>query len=186
MNRNNMIYGKQIIGCLLFLSVSILGYAQRFVPDDARSSVKFTIKNFGIGTKGSFSGLTGEIQFDPGKPAEAVFNVCLDARTVDTDNSARDKHLRKESYFHVDKYPQICFISSSLTRTATGYVIKGKFNMKGISKEISFPCKAIAREGGYLFTGECKINRLDFNIGTSSTFLSDNLVLNISVFAKKG
>jgi polyisoprenoid-binding protein YceI len=65
-------------------------------------------------------------------------------------------------------------------------VIKGKFNMKGISKEISFPCKSIAREGGYLFTGECKINRLDFNIGTSSTFLSDNLVLNISVFAKKG
>ncbi|CAN5570123.1 YceI family protein [soil metagenome] len=177
----------QRLAILLFLTL-LFGYsrAQIFLPVDEGSSVKFSIKKFGFSTNGSFTGLKGKILFDASNTAITSFMVTVDAGSVNTDNSTRDKHLRKEDYFDAVKYPLISFGSTNITRDATGkFLITGNLTIKGVTKQISFPFTAVAQNNAYLFSGSFTINRRDFGVGGNSMVLADNLQVSLNVFAKK-
>lgn len=178
---------KKFLFFLFLTGFTTILISQNYVPVDNGSKVKFNIKNFGISTGGTFEGLSGSIVFDANNPGAGSFNVNVDAKTVDTDNGARDKHLRKAEYFDVEKYSKLSFVSTKITKTNTeGYLYMfGKLTIKGVTKEISFPFKAAAKDGGYLFEGSFKVNRRDFGVGGSSVSLSDNLNVTLSIFGKK-
>ena len=177
-----------IFCCSLLLLYPYQLPAQTYIPSDNGSSVTFSIKNFGFNVSGSFKHLLGNIKFDPKNPEASIFMVTIDAGTINTDNGSRDSHLRKEEYFDAAKYPKISFLSEKVEKTATAglYIVKGKFTVKGISKPISIPFSAIAKNGGYLFSGKVLLNRRDFKVGGNSMVLSDNLTLTLSVFAPRG
>jgi len=167
------------------LCVSGICSAQ-FKPSDEGSSVHFKIKNFGFNTGGSFSGLKGNIVFDPNNVQTANFDVTIDANSVNTDNNMRDGHLREETYFDTKNYPQIHFVSSKVTLSNKKdvYFVFGKLTIKKQTKDISFPFTAEPQNDGYLFKGSFKINRREFDVGGSST-ISDDLEVVLSVLAKK-
>jgi len=173
----------------LFVVIAFWGIqisAQQFVPVDKGSMVNFTIKNLGLNVNGKFTGLKGNIVFDPAHLTTSHFAVSVNASTVDTDIKARDNHLRKEDYFNVEKFPAINFTSKSITLSSTGQLmVVGMLEMKGVSKEISFPFSATATAEGYLFKGNFKINRRDFKVGGKSLILSDMLTVNVSLLAQK-
>jgi polyisoprenoid-binding protein YceI len=176
---------KVFTAIALFCVVTAFG--QNYTPTDAGSKVRFVIKNFGINTGGTFEGLAGSVVFDPANLAGASFNVSVDAKSVNTDMEARDNHLRKEEYFDVEKYPKLSFRSTKITTTnKEGYLFMfGVITIKNISKEISFPFKQTSKDGGILFDGEFKLNRLDFGVGGKSFSMSDELNVELSIFAKK-
>jgi polyisoprenoid-binding protein YceI len=165
----------------------VTAFGQNYTPTDAGSKVRFVIKNFGINTGGTFEGLAGSVVFDPANLAGASFNVSVDAKSVNTDMEARDNHLRKEEYFDVEKYPKLSFRSTKITTTnKEGYLFMfGVITIKNISKEISFPFKQTSKDGGILFEGEFKLNRRDFGVGGKSFSMSDELNVELSIFAKK-
>ena len=176
---------KVLTAIALFCVVTAFG--QNYTPADDGSKVRFVIKNFGINTGGTFEGLAGTITFDPANLANASFNVTVDAKTVDTDLEARDNHLRKEEYFDIEKYPKISFKSTKITTTnKEGYLYMfGVITIKNTSKEISFPFKQTSKDDGILFEGEFKLNRRDFGVGGKSFSMSDELNVELSIFAKK-
>ncbi len=162
--------------------------AQHYTPVDESSEIKFTIKNFGISTPGTFKGLKGSIAFSPDNLSAAFFNATIDAATINTGIDTRNNHLKKEEYFNVAKYPLINFVSTRLTANETEkntYTLFGKLTIKGTTKEISFPFKAEQQGNGILFTGSFKINRRDFKVGGNSMVLGDNVEIFLKVFAKK-
>jgi polyisoprenoid-binding protein YceI len=173
---------KQML-CIIAMTLSGVGMTSLYRPVDTGSAIEFKIKNLGFNVSGTFSGLEGKIQFDPGFPEESAFDVSIDAASVNTDNSLRDGHLKGESYFDVKNYPRIEFASSKITSSGKKdhFVMTGKLTIKNITKEISFLFVAIRGANGYLFEGNFHINRKDFNIGGSSTISNDVLLsLNIS------
>ena len=175
-------------GFIVLVALFAIGisYAQTYQPVEEKSSVKFTIKNFGVNTGGSFKGPQGSIVFDPADISKTVFDVSVSAETIDTDNDSRDKHLKDEDYFSVEAYPNISFKSDKVDGNAKkGYTVKGKLTMKGVTKDISFPFTAVQQGTDWLFSGEFKLNRRDFKIGGNSAVLSDNLVVSLSVLATK-
>lgn len=163
------------------------GIGQELHPVDDGSSVKFTIKNFGLNVVGSFKGLDGVIHFNPSDPASAQFNVSVNAASVNTGIDGRDEHLRKNTYFDVQKYPKISILSKQgVVAGKNGeYLLTATISMKGINRDISIPFKTENHNGGILFTGEFKLNRRDFKVGGSSLVLADNLTVNLSILAKK-
>jgi len=173
-----------IILVISFCSIGII-YAQQYQPVDEKSVVKFTIKNFGINTGGSFKGLEGDIEFDNANPEKAVFNVSIDATKINTDNDSRDSHLRKEEYFDVTKYPKISFKSEKVTGSGERLSVSGQLTIKETTKNISIPFKAEAKDDGYLFEGSFQLNRHDFKVGGNSMVLGDNVTVSLSIFAKK-
>jgi polyisoprenoid-binding protein YceI len=173
------------IVAIFFMSGII--YAQKYTPIDSESKVHFVIKNFGIKIGGDFSNLKGSIIFDPNTLSIGSFNLSVNSNTIDTDNNTRDKHLRKEEYFHVEKYPLLSFISTKITKaTVAGeFYLNGSLTIKGVTKTIEFGFKASPTTNGYNFKGEFEINRRDFGVGSSSISLSDNLKVSINIIAKK-
>lgn len=177
---------KKIFTTFAILSTLAIS-AQTYTATDAGSKVRFVIKNFGINTGGTFDGLSGNITFDPASLATASFTVSVDAKTVDTDMEARDNHLRKAEFFDVEKYPKLSFRSTKVTTTnKEGYLFMfGVITIKNVSKEVSFPFTQKSKDDGILFEGEFKLNRRDFGVGGKSFSMSDELTVELSIFARK-
>ncbi|HXB07242.1 MAG TPA: YceI family protein [Puia sp.] len=177
---------KHLIGALLSLFLSTLVLAQQYKPTDQGSTIEFVIKNFGFNTKGSFTGLDGKITFDPANAAGSGFDVSIDAASVNTDNTLRDGHLKKESYFDVEKYPRIRLVSTSVGGADKNgrYTFNGKLTIRDKTQDISFPFTATATGDDYVFKGSFTINRRDFEVGGAST-LANNCTVNLTVLAKK-
>ncbi|MFK7907005.1 MAG: YceI family protein [Chitinophagales bacterium] len=138
-----------------------------------QSQVSFEISNMGFNTvEGSFKGMKGTVDFRPQDLSNSNFNVCVDATTVNTGNSTRDKHLRNEKHFEVEKYPTICFVSSTVTQSNSGYITQGKLTMHGITKEVEIPFTYSNQQ----FLGEITVDRLDYGIGPKGGFMMGRTV----------
>jgi polyisoprenoid-binding protein YceI len=179
---------KHFLSVLLFLVAGIFysgPVSAQYVPTDQGSSIVFKIKNFGFTVDGSVSGLQGKINFDPNELPNAVFDVSVDAATINTGNEMRDGHLKKEEYFDVARYPRIRFVSTRVTAAkGGGFLVSGKLTIKQQTKDVSFPFVATSLGNDCIFKGDLSINRKDFDIGGSST-ISNSLTISLTVFAKK-
>jgi polyisoprenoid-binding protein YceI len=172
---------------MIFLLTTKAVFSQSYTPADEGSKLHFTIRNFGFKIGGDFSGLKGSIVFDPKALSTSRFNVSVSSKTVDTDNRARDNHLRRSEYFDVEKYPQISFVSTKITESTTAgrFYVFGNLTIKAITKSVQFGFEATPSVNGYIFKGEFELNRRDFGVGGTSISMSDNLNVSLTVLAKK-
>ena len=154
------------------LLLTFLAQAQKINTE--KSMVTFKVSNLGFNTvEGTFKGLSGEVLINDQNLAESSINACLKVSTVNTDNTTRDEHLQKEEFFATETYPQICFSSSSFSKTTEGYLVTGLLSIRGISKGVSIPFQL--KNG--VFSGQFSIDRLDFKVGEDyNTFTIGNEV----------
>lgn len=157
---------------ILFTAFGFQSIAQEIVESESR--IDFKIKNLLVNTvKGTFSGMTGEVTFMENDLKNSKFNVCVDASTVNTGIEKRDEHLRTEDFFHVEKYPKICFESNSITKTESGFKTEGKLTMHGVTKEVSIPFL----NGENTLVGSFILNRKDYSVGEDvGSFTADDEV----------
>lgn len=147
--------------------------------NSAESKAAFTATNMRwMEVEGTFTGMSGDINFDESNLDGSSFNVCLDANSVNTENQKRDDHLRNEDFFHVEKYPQICYTSSSITSTSKGFRTTGSLEMHGVSKDVTID---FTHSGG-TFVGDLKIKRYDYGVGadTGTFMVGDEIVIKIT------
>jgi polyisoprenoid-binding protein YceI len=173
---------KIILFTIIALTANVV--LAQYKPAEQGSSLQFTIKNFGFDVTGTFKGLQGDIKFDPQNPAADAFDVSIEAATVNTDNSLRDSHLRGDTYFDVKNYPRIHFVSTKVIAKNGGYIITGNLTIKKQTKVISFPFTATPSNDGYLFKGTFTINRKDFDVGGTST-IANSLDVSLNIQANK-
>ena len=180
---------RHVTGIVVAQLATTLAYAQSpartFLPADEGSTISFKIKNFGINSEGSFKRMRGTIVWDPQNAAVDSFDVSIDAASVNTDNEMRDDHLRKETYFDVEKYPHIRLVSTGITLVDRNghYRLTGKLTIKNTTKEISFPFLASPAGDDYIFKGTFTINRRDFDVGGAST-LGNDVTVTLTVLAR--
>ena len=88
---------------VLFLLVSIGLFAQKINTE--KSSVKFEIGGLGWSTvEGEIKGMSGSLIFDKNNLALSFFNVCIDPKTIFTDDEKRDTHLKAPDFFNTVNY----------------------------------------------------------------------------------
>lgn len=172
---------------LIFLLLSHFSFSQSYLPVDKGTEIAFNIKNFGFNVDGNFTGIKGNIQFNPLKLGNARFEMSIDAASINTDNKTRDRHLRNKDYFYTEKYPAIYLTSTSITLSNNNgfYVFEGELYIRGITKQISFEFSAKPAISGYLFHGEFQLNRSDFRVGGNSLTLSDQVHISLNVLTIK-
>jgi len=170
--------------CLFLLNVALLHAQQTVQPVDAASKISFKIKNFGMNTDGRLAGLKGKIVFDQQQLASSYFDVTVNAASIDTDNDRRDKHLKGVDYFNVAQFPLIKITGKPSLSQSGAYVLAASLTIRGVTKQIPIPFKAVFQNGGWLFTATFEINRLDFKVGEESMVLSDKVKVSMSIVAK--
>lgn len=142
------------------------GIAQKSITA-AEISFEFVSKD----VKGTIEGFTSESIIDFDHPEKSTFEGSVAVKTLDTNNSLRNWHLKGRKYFNEDKYPRISFKSESVKVIDNDYLVKGTLRLKGISKpiEIRFTKNANVLEG------RTAIYTSDFDI-TIKKKREDNLV----------
>jgi polyisoprenoid-binding protein YceI len=174
---------KTVLSFVVILAGLLAVKAQQYKPVDEKSEVKFTIRNFGLNTNGSLTGLKGSIKFNPSDLSTSSFDVTVDVNSVNTGIDSRDSHLKKQDYFDAGRYPTINFASTSISQSQNDYSVTGKLTIKGITKTISFPFTVQNQDNGLLLTGSFNIDRKDFNVGESSAVLGNTVNVSLKVFA---
>jgi polyisoprenoid-binding protein YceI len=130
--------------------------------DPAHSSAQFTIRHMMItNVRGSFSGVTGTIEFDPENPADFSLDAVIDATTLNTLDPARDAHVKGADFLDVEKYPTITFKSDKVEVVGPSeHKVQGLLTIHGISHEVT-----LTVDGP---TGEAKDPWGNFRIGASA------------------
>lgn len=172
---------------LFFILITNSIMAQNFIANNENSKINFVIKNIGLNVNGSFSGLKGTITFDAKDLKTSEINVSVNSNSVNTDNSARDKHLRKDDYFDVEKFPVITFKSTKIESATrlNRYNVEGILTIKGISKTIKFELIATEKVDNLELKCNFEINRRAFKVGANSLVLSDNVKMNLIISCTK-
>ncbi len=146
---------------ILFVSLATLKVNAQTINTN-KSEVNFKITGGGIfNVKGNFTGMQGDFNFNKSDLIAANFDICVDAKSVDTENEKRDTHLRSADFFAVETYPTICYKSDAVAKTKTGYSTTGALTIHGVTKTVTIPFTF----KNNTFQGELEINRLDYKIG---------------------
>lgn len=155
----------RIVYTILMLCIfSTASLAQKI--NSAASVVSFSVSNMKVRTvDGTLKGLKGDLSFDKNNVEQANFNVSVDVNTIETGIEKRDKHLKKDDFFDVEKYPTIKFKSNSVKKTSSGYSTTGTITIKDVSKKITIPFKVLDST----LTGNFSIKRKEYNVGVGTS-----------------
>lgn len=147
----------------------------------------YSIKFSGRAAEGSFSGLSGTIQFDPANPAIGHFDVQVPVNTINTGNAKKDKDARGESWFEALKYPTIRFVSRSIGKAGAGFVVNGTMTMHGVSLPVSIPFNFVEKGSQGLFSGKLTVARKDYKInGPAMTNFAVGSDIDVSITVPVG
>lgn len=148
-------------------------------------TTKFSVK-FILGTcNGTFDAPRGEAVFNEKSPENASFDVRIAANSFKTNNNSRDKDLKSNKYFWVEKYPDIHFKSSKVEKKGDRYQATGTLTMRDVSKTVTLPFDAKKNaDGGYSLTSSFDVNRLDYKIGEKDWKLKDIVTVNLQATIK--
>lgn len=145
---------------ILTITVSAFSILEFNWNIDPNYSIKFT----GSKAEGTFSGLAGKINFNPNDLTNSVIDVTVDANTIKTGNSTKNKHAKDEDWFNVAKYPVIKFTSQSFTKSGNSILVTGNLELHGTKKQIQIPFTFSEQGMKGVFAGKFKINRKDYGI----------------------
>ncbi len=108
--------------------------------DADHSGIYFGINHIYSTVKGYFNEFESTIDFDPEHLADSRFDFTVNVKSINTNNGKRDSHLLSEDFFDAEKYPEMTFKSSAISRTAGNqYIVEGTLTIKDVSQTIRLP-----------------------------------------------
>jgi len=161
--------------------------------DKAHSSIGFRVVHMGlVEVPGYFRDFTGTVNYDASDIKKSTVQFSAKTTSIDTGVAARDRHLRTADFFDVEKFPEMSFKSSSVTKKGKEWMLNGDLTMRGVTKEISFPFKIVGFYKDDKVTkigvsAETVVNRRDFGVNYGSNLpngvpmLSDNIKVVIQI-----
>jgi polyisoprenoid-binding protein YceI len=166
---------RRIVLILFALALPAAASAQTvtWTIDPGHSAATFQVRHMVVANvKGEFAGPVGTATFDPKDPTTLRVEATIDARTINTRNSDRDKDLRSDLFFDVNKYPRITFKSRSVTVDGPGKLkVLGDLTIKGVTKPVTLDVEGPTQEIKDIWgsrrigaTATTSINRRDFNL----------------------
>jgi len=135
----------------MLLSVASMAQAKWSV-DKVHSSVKFSVTHMMVSeVEGAFKVFDGSLTASKADLSDAAINFSVDVASVNTDNEFRDKHLKSDDFFNVEKFPQMKFVSKSFTPAGgKNYKLVGDLTIRDVTKTVTFDVVY----GGQLDTGK--------------------------------
>ena len=179
----------------IFLSLNVVGQTASWSLDKNHGKLGFTITHLMVSEiEGSFKNFDAKITTSNADFTDAVVEMTAEATSINTDNEARDKHLRTADFFDVATFPLLTFKSTSFKKSGPkNYKVQGNLTMHGITKPVvlDVTCNLGADPrsqkplAGFKISGVLK--RSDFGIGPNfaAAMLGQEVTLNANAEFKK-
>lgn len=173
--------------------------ADTYVIDAVHSNIGFSIKHLTVSdVQGNFKTFSGSITLDAKDPTATQLEATIETKSINTQNEARDAHLRNADFFDADANPTITFKSTAVTSKGNTLTVAGELMIKGVTKPISLtltisgPIKSpMSGDNVIGISGQTKINRQDFGVKWNKQMdqggyiLGDEVAVSINLEAHK-
>ena len=124
------------LGAALVL-VAAAAHAASLKIDPEHSTVGFRVRHLISTVNGRFNEFSGSIEYDAENLSVSSVKATIQAASVDTNVTARDKDLRSKRFFDVEKHPTLEFESDSITDVSGSKgKIKGRLTIHGVTKQV--------------------------------------------------
>ena len=167
--------------------------------DPAHSRIGFVARHAMVSkVRGGFNEFEGSLHLDADNPEASTAQLTIQTASVDTRHEQRDGHLRTNDFFDVPSFPQITFVSRSITQLDPEHFnVNGDLTIKGVTKpaEVQWELTGLAtdpfgtRRVG--FEGTTTLNRSDYGVNFNAALeaggvlVSEKITLELDVEAVK-
>jgi polyisoprenoid-binding protein YceI len=154
--------------------------------DPNHSAAQFAVRHLAISTvRGAFTKVNGTVQLDDKDLSKSSVDVTIETASVDTRVAARDKDLRSDHFFDVEKYPTITFKSTKVEQAEPGKLkVTGDLTIHGVTKQVVLdvegPTGAVKDPWGNqraAVSATTKINRQDYGMKWNNVMDGGGLVV---------
>lgn len=172
---------------LLFWNMCLVCQAQttHYEIDTKRSSISFSVTHMGMLTvHGDFTHFLGSFTYNPTHKELIAIQSTIQANSIDTNDSSRDKTLIGKAYLDTKTYPQITFQSLKITSDS----ISGILQIKDVIKEINIPYTYINTEKvgiiGIEMSTTIDRNDFDLDFGAMNMLVGDDITVELIIYSK--
>lgn len=117
--------------------------------DRNHTSVSFDIGHYGISkVRGLMNVDNGSIKANPDDISKTEISVTLDVKSLTTNVTARDNHVKSDDFLSAEKFPTITFKSTAVRedKAKQKVFIDGDLTIKGITKKITLTANPLSEE----------------------------------------
>jgi polyisoprenoid-binding protein YceI len=168
-----------------------------YAIDPAHSRIGFVARHAMVTkVRGSFNECTGTGYFDAEDPTKSWAKLTIKAASIDTRNSVRDAHLRRNDFFAMDHHPEITFTSTRVEQVdVENYRVTGDLAIKGVTQpvtvDVEYTGAAVDPFGNQRigFEGAATVNRKDWGVNWNAALeaggvlVSEKVALELEVSA---
>ena len=119
-------------------------------------------------------------------------NFTIHTASLESDHPKLTGHLKNEDFLFVEKFPTASFDASEIKagsdKEGATHTVTGALEIRGVTKQVTFPAKIEVAERGVKAATEFVINRRDFEViydGKADDLVQDNVVLTVEIAAPR-
>ncbi len=190
-----MLKKLQLLLLALFF-VAPPAFSATYQVDTAHSQIHFSIQHMVVfKVRGTFTDFTATVDVDPANRTLTAATATINAASIDTRNDKRDEHLRSPDFFNVTQFPELSFVSKSVSGSGDNITVVGDLTIHGVTREVVLRGAFIGstvdpmgnNRAGFEATGE--INRKDFGLTwnkaleTGGVLVGETVVIGLEIAA---
>lgn len=167
--------------------------------DKTHSNVDFSVKHLVISTvRGHFRDFDATVYLDESNPENSTVSATIDVASIDTNEAARDEHLRSDDFFNAAEFPKLTFASTSVEQLGpTKFKVTGNLTVRDVTREVVLDGNFEGRiqdpwgNERAAFEADTEISRKDFNVRwnqmleTGGAVVSDKVKIHLYIEAVK-
>ncbi|HEY2486915.1 MAG TPA: YceI family protein [Candidatus Binataceae bacterium] len=187
--------GRRWVASALFVVASAvlpsLSSAQEvpvFQITPLESTIKFGVKA-SVPIEGRFDQWSATLTFTSPEVTTAVFDVEIQAASVDTGSSLKNSKLKSSDFFDVNNNPLITFKSTKVVQTAPDtFELDGNFTIRGVTKAEKLALTVSGRGTGTgQINGTMAFDRKDYGMNSGIPFIkiADRVSVTVSLKATR-
>jgi polyisoprenoid-binding protein YceI len=185
--------GGKVDESLLATMLSAADGGHLFRIQQESSQMGFCVDSKLSRIEGIFRDFKGGMALDPGENGTGQTMVLIQADSLDTEGEMVERMIKSESFFDVEHYPEVLFVSNGFKWTGPDTaVLKGHLTLRGITKPVVFNVTLTALDDHpvkdaqkILVKATTTINRADFGMEKLASLVNSEVQLCMSVEALK-
>jgi polyisoprenoid-binding protein YceI len=187
--------GRRLVASALFVVASAmlpsLSSAQAvpvFQITPLQSTINFAVKA-SVPIEGRFDQWSATLTFTSPDVTTAVFDVEIQAASVDTGSSLKNSKLKSSDFFDVDNNPLITFKSTKVVQTGPDtFELDGNFTIRGVTKPEKLVLTVSGRGTGTgQINGTMAFDRKDYGMNSGIPFIkiADRVSVTVTLTATR-
>jgi polyisoprenoid-binding protein YceI len=170
-----------LLCAVLLAQTPQLDPALKYVVNHQQSRVEFFVHSTLSDVEGFFSTWKAEFKVPTPKIDDATLILKVISSSVSTGSRSKDKLIKGENFFWIQRYPSIDFVSTKITADPGDplkFIMDGNFTMRGVTKPVTVRL-TIDPQGNHHGTvdGDMSFDRREFGMTYKMPFnrISDSV-----------